>query len=243
MEQLRRRWKRRMKQHKHLSEEQLIDIVLGNLPENEHIKNCEHCQAKIDRWSQILRHEIKESPSEHLKGNIWAEFEKAKKPKRKIPRKSILIYSFGTIAAIFVIAIGLIFYKSSLVPSYEVTFNDEIDKHIQHEAETKQVAVIPVADFPEISGNLWINDHTNELLLEVDGLENLVNNDYQLWIIYDEDQMDGEILSIQDGTSRVFMKSDHVGSLELLKGSLEPLGGSSEPTGPEMFVVPLGYLE
>lgn len=241
MEQLKWRWERRMRQTNHLSEEQVIDLVLGNLTENDHVKKCDYCQAKLDSWSQILHQEISETPSEQMKEDIWTTFDKLRKPKQKIPRRRAFIYSFATVAAVLVIAVGLLFYKTSLVPSYEVSFNDDIDRHIQHEAETKHVAVIPVADFPEISGNLWINDHTNELLLEVDGLKNLVNYDYQLWILYDEDKMDGEVLSIQDGTSRVFLKTNQVGSLELLKGSLEPLGGSSEPTGPEMFIVPVSY--
>lgn len=228
-----------MKQQKHLTEEQIIDVVLGNLSANEHVRNCTHCQEKLDNWSHIMSHEIDETPSDQTKEKIWQQLEKTRQPKLK--RRTAFIYSFGAIAAILLIAIGIIFYQSSINRSYEVTFNDAIENQIQHEKETRHVSVIPVADFPEISGNLWINDDRNELLLEVDGLKSLSNNDYQLWIIDEKDKMKGEILSIQDGASRIFLKGDHIGSLRLLKGSLEPIGGSKEPTGPEMFIVPVNY--
>ncbi|WP_156289724.1 anti-sigma factor [Oceanobacillus salinisoli] len=238
-----------MNYKQHVSEEQLIDLALGNLSEDkkkkvyEHMEHCGTCHRKLENWRFILEKEEKESPNSSVKERIWQDFEEKKHPIHRKRKKPAFVFVLGSAVAIFIVTVGLIFYNQSLERSYQVAYNDDVEEDIISKDYTKQVAVIPVADFPDISGNLWINQSADEMLLEVDGLPQLSDNDYQLWIVYDDNLMEGEVLYIQNGTSRVFFKGDDVGQFKFMKASVEPIGGSVEPTGPETFVVPVGYWE
>lgn len=75
------------------------------------------------------------------------------------------------------------------------------------------------------------------MLLEVDGLEELINQDYQLWIIYTDNSIDHEILPTQNGMTRMLFRDIDVDEFKKLKASVEPRGGSIEQTGPDTFIV------
>lgn len=230
-----------MNHNEHVPEETIIDYTIGNTPSDQieqierHLSLCSQCQSLFQEWRRILLTESKQQPQKGLKEKIWHEHlekQHSKKTKRK--------YSFMLTgaAAFFLLLIGLLFQQQE--HSYNVAVNDEIEgPALQMSPQTERFAIIPVADYRHITGNLWLNAPKQELLLEVDGLMSLTNMDYQLWIIYDNDEIKSELLVPQNGATRMLIKGTDVNQFKVIKGSLEPVGGSQQPTGPEAFFVPI----
>lgn len=231
--------------YSHIPEEKLIDYILGNVaPEemqqiNNHIQSCPTCRETLGNWSSMLR-EKEEKIAPELKNRLWESVHKENIPVRK--NRKQLLYVIGSAAAIFLLAISVIWYKESLFqPEYQIAQNEEINSEtIQLNADTIQMEVVPLADYQHVTGSLWMNDREKEMLLEVDGLINHANYDYQLWFIYQNNDMDAEILSIFNGSSKIYIKGMDVEKFKLIKASLEPIGGSTAPTGPETFIIPVG---
>ncbi|WP_179151868.1 anti-sigma factor [Oceanobacillus senegalensis] len=231
----------------HISEEKIIDVALGQATENvrhevlQHTEVCETCQDKLLNWKQLFKENSTEKPSPTVKEKIWDDLATVKTPIAKKRKKRAIVFGSISSAAIVFLAIGLLFFNKPREGSYQVVHNDDIQIDIfQPDDSTEQISVIPVADFTDVSGNLWFNDTTHEMLLEVDGLTNLADHDYQLWFVYKDNKIKGgEVLSIQDGVSRVFFRGKDIDQFKLLKASVEPIGGSAKPTGPETFIVPL----
>ena len=228
---------------KHFSEEVLIDFCLEEISEErrqeirEHLDNCAKCKQVTEHWLELFNQQISGKPSAELKDRIW---ENARKNRRVSKKNRKLMVAISSAAALFIFSIGLLWDHSSERHRYEVAHNDEIPtESIQTNPQTQQLAVIPVATNQNINGNLWINGVNEELLLEVDGLDDISNRDYQLWMIYDNNKIKGELLSTVDGSSRILIKGKDVNHFKIIKASIEPIGGSMEPTGPETFFVPL----
>lgn len=231
----------------HIPEMKLIDMAMEKIEseeEREHIKKhlaiCPHCREKLAKWQLVMETETNLQPSAELKENIWKQASATMKPKeRKKKAKTTVAFASAFIAASLLV-FGLFHTKPHVHPTVEVAQNDRIEEeNLRFYPETKQVAVIPVSDFNHIRGNLWMNDVTEEMLLEVDGFIPLQEKDYQLWIIYENNDIQGELLSVQDGVTRVLFKGPEINELKLIKASVEPKGGSSKPTGPNTFIVPL----
>ena len=229
----------------HIPEERIIDFVLGKIPQHmiiemkTHLQSCHSCSETLRNWQEILEEDVVAEPSTALQEKIWNSMEEQITPIRK--NRKPLLYTVASAVAIVLLAIGLLFYRqSSTHAPYQVAHNEEINtQEIQFTPETRQMEVIPVADYKDVHGNLWINDARKEMLLEVDGLVNHTDYDYQLWIIYNNNDIDGEILPIYNGSSKVFFKGMDVQEFKSIKASLEPTGGSNIPTGPETFVIPI----
>ena len=229
----------------HIPEEKIIDLALGNITSADelaelehHLASCARCQHKLSAWRRMTETESNIEPSAALKEKIWQDVT-AEKPRRKAAKVPVIVSIAA--AAVLLFALGLYQLKPTVdSPAMEVAQNDDIaEENLLHYPETKQLAIVPVSDFNHIRGNLWINNLTEEMLLEVDGLIRLKGQDYQLWIIYDNNDIQGELLSIEDGASRVLFKGPDIREFKLIKASVEPKGGSQKPTGPETFVVPL----
>lgn len=228
---------------KHFSEEVLIDYVLGEAPEDrqheicKHLEKCTKCREINDNWIEVFNQQTNAQPPADLKDKIWKEAMTKRSPRKK---QRTFVFGLSSAAAVFLLLFGLLMNNHSNFYSYQVAHNDDIvTANIQSNPQTEQLSVIPVADFNDIKGRLWINGMSQELLLEVDGLADITDKDYQLWIIYDNDEIKGELLSTVNGTSRILIKGNDVPQFKIIKASIEPLGGSQEPTGPETFVVPL----
>ncbi|MCU9612866.1 anti-sigma factor [Caldibacillus lycopersici] len=237
-----------MKFHKHIDEPFIIDYLLGKLDVDRqsqlilHIKECEQCANRLQQWQSIINVEsnVQKVPSDQLKEKIWMQLQEKSAPRRESKNRKI-IFTISSVAAILLLFLGLYANKQPQHKSYEIAHNDEIENiDFQHYPDTKQWNIVPVSNSNPVHGNIWINHHTQELLVEVEGLVQLSNKDYQLWIIYNDNQMIGEVLPIEEGSTRLFFKGEEDVPLKIIKASIEPKGGSVSPTGPETFIVEMG---
>ncbi|MCM3799025.1 anti-sigma factor [Caldifermentibacillus hisashii] len=236
-----------MMKSKHIPEEQLVDYLLGNIGEwdakqiKAHLNHCKKCQNLLSDWQFLLRQDHKQfQPSQSMKDRIQHSIiqveEKSFKRRTVIGKPGLL---FATIACVFLIFYSVhSYYQDINTRNYEIAENDEIPPEtIQSAPHTQQIKVTPVSEFNQINGYVWVNRNRNEMLLEVDGLEELINQDYQLWIIYMDNSIDHEILPTQNGMTRMLFRDIDVDEFKKLKASVEPRGGSIEQTGPDTFIV------
>ncbi|MED4851607.1 anti-sigma factor [Caldifermentibacillus hisashii] len=236
-----------MMKSKHIPEEQLVDYLLGNIGEwdakqiKAHLNHCKKCQYLLSDWQFLLSQDHKQfQPSQSMKDRIQHSINqmegKSFKRRTVIGKPGLL---FATIACVFLIFYSVhSYYQDTNTRNYEIAENDEIPPEtIQSAPHTQQIKVTPVSEFNQINGYVWVNRNRNEMLLEVDGLEELINQDYQLWIIYTDNSIDHEILPTQNGMTRMLFRDIDVDEFKKLKASVEPRGGSIEQTGPDTFIV------
>ena len=231
----------------HIPEQMLVDYALGHITDKaksrniaEHTKQCNACKNVLESWQTFAGKSIHGvEPPPGLKEKLRETIMKEQKPvKRK--KKPAIIFAISSLAVLLCLVAGMVLNDPA--KTYKMVQHDAIeDEGLQSNPQTKQSAITPVANFDHLTGQIWLNDRTQEMLLEVNGLQQIKNRDYQLWIVYDNDDVEGEILLIENGTSRVFIKGEDVERFKWIKASLEPLGGSDKPTGPDTFIVPLGF--
>lgn len=233
-----------MKSNNHVEEELLIDFVRSQLDENKkeeiqaHINRCERCAANVKEWQLLLKpdDELDVAASPYVKARIDRSIEQLSEPKITKSKKPIFAFISGV--AVILLCIGLYANIRTQDLTYEVRQNEEIEEaSLVLQPDTNRLDIIPVANDQDISGNVWINDATNEMLVEVQGLTHLTTNDYQLWVIHTNDRYRSELLKLENGMARVYYRGEDVAGLKLIKASVEPLGGSEQPTGPETFYV------
>ncbi|WP_062353592.1 hypothetical protein [Bacillus kwashiorkori] len=235
---------------RHLTDEQLIDYSLGNLPKfdshkvQEHLQDCKTCQEKWREWQQVLNVEGKGDGylNDELREQIWQSVEKRQNRKWQFSIRGVWQLSVAVVVCFFIIAFVFLNDLKDSDRKLLITHNDEIQAtNFLKKPNTEQLHIIPVQHSmqsdPPLQGNIWINDATRELLLEVDGLVEMNNYDYQLWIIFQDNEVLGAIIPTINGSSRMFIQGMDVQNFIEIKASLEPKGGSIVPTGPDTFFV------
>ncbi|MEQ6377089.1 hypothetical protein RZN22_08285 [Bacillaceae bacterium S4-13-58] len=232
-----------------ISEEKLIDFVLEKLSPEEmkwvqsHSRECTTCHTQIRMWRNVFHKEVQADheliPSSSVKKRIFNSIEKRRLPKRKLFSVKNLSVSVGLVASVIIFFSLLSLPNKVETPPYVVLHNEEIQENnnLWNNNDTNQMEIIPVSTDTPIRGDAWINDKMNEMLLEVHGLSTFRTADYQLWVIDINNDLKGEILYVQDGSSRILLKGINTNMLKQIRASIEPLGGSPAPTGPEAFYV------
>ncbi|WP_172643501.1 anti-sigma factor [Geobacillus thermocatenulatus] len=246
--------------HSHIPETKIVDWLLGALPEQEkedvsnHLKHCLECQRLLEAWKDIGLKETAqyEAPPLSHKERIWAQAEAKRQTARAQRKVRIASGLIGIALAVSLFALRLFVPDGGRDDShgrpggayrYEiVNQNDDIPiERIIHNPATKQIPIEPSAFFQQLDGTVWLNDETEEMLMEIEGLPPFAARDYQLWIIYANNEVKGELLTIRHGAARIFITGEDVKQFKQIKASLEPKGGSAAPTGPETFIVHLEH--
>ncbi|KAF0996053.1 anti-sigma factor [Geobacillus sp. TFV-3] len=246
--------------HSHIPETKIVDWLLDVLPEQEkedvsnHLKQCRECQRLLEAWKSIgLKAEAQyEAPPLSHQERIWAQAEAQKQTKRM--RRGLRIAG-GLISA--ALAVSLFALRLSVSDGGRDASHDQPSEayryqiieqnhdipieQIIHNPETKQIPIEPSAFFQQLDGTVWLNDETEEMLMEIEGLPPFATRDYQLWIIYTNNEVKGELLTIRHGAARVLITGEDVKQFKQIKASLEPKGGSAAPTGPETFIADLDH--
>lgn len=237
---------------KHVDEMKIVDCVLNRLDEREkrqveaHLKTCSTCREKWGHWRAVLAQESEIEPSDALNRRMTFSIQRKVAPFRHTRwRKPLFVLM--SIAAFMMFAIGLkqhgdvwpIHEPDMAKKGYVIAQHDAVpEQKLLLEPETNRKPVMPLIN-ENISGEIWLNIETNELMFFADGLVPLERNDYQLWIVHVGDYWNGHLLELRDGSTRVYYKAEDIRSLKYLKVSVEPQGGSLTPTGPEIFHVDL----
>ncbi|WP_163539523.1 anti-sigma factor [Gracilibacillus sp. YIM 98692] len=237
-----------MVQKHHLTEEAIIDYIEGNSGERanrqvkQHMDHCETCHELYQFWKETLEHDEALAPTPELKKNLDKAIKHKSQKKKRLSIVPKPLVTIGSIVIVFVFIMGLydIVQNRTYQPSgYEILQNEEIqsDDLFVNSSYVEEHELNSNREYDNVDGKVWVNSQTDEVLLEVEGLTSLETNDHQLWIMDKNDRMEGELLIVEDGVTRVLYRFDDLSQYKLLKGSIEPLGGSQQPTGPATFFV------
>lgn len=227
--------------YNHLDEELIIDYALGKVTEEKkkqvttHLQTCPQCQRLLKSWEEIFQTEVKEIPSEKIKEKLDQHIHQTNKKKVPIP----FILAIGSAALIFFLFQWLNFQEEPLQTPTIVQVDEHTNIRMVDDPLTRQYPIIPIGDFQQVNGKIWVNYLTDELFVEIFQLPVMTNHDYQLWIIYHNNKFTGELMTTKNGVSRIHLKGGNIQQLKRIKASLEPLGGSPKPTGPEPFIIEL----
>ncbi|SER57591.1 hypothetical protein SAMN04487944_106107 [Gracilibacillus ureilyticus] len=229
---------------KHVREEEIIDFLNGDTEESEnfkieeHISECEQCKQLYLFWQEALPTGNETIPSPFLKIRVDKRLKRGWLQKRQIQKPFAVAAGMMIIMIVCLSLPDLLRQSVTTEPKYEIFQNSEIkDQEIfVSNPQVEKQEIVPIAN-NEVNGEVWVNNETSEILLELYGLSGLDQNDHQLWIVDHQNRAKGEILMVENGTTRVLYRLDDLSHYKFLKGSLEPLGGSHQPTGPETFFV------
>ncbi|WP_445613684.1 anti-sigma factor domain-containing protein [Geobacillus sp. YF-1] len=242
--------------HNHIPETKIVDWMLGTLPEQEkeavssHLRQCAFCQNALKAWEAIGMEATSRSvePPSAMKERIWANMEAQKQAKRMQHRLRWAAGLGGAALVAFLFFVRSSFSDDGSVVPHEPSSNhyryvvvEAPPERIVHHPETKRFPIEPSAHFEQLNGTIWLNDDTKEMVMEIEGLKPFAARDYQLWIVYTDNEMKGELLTIRHGASRILITGEDVKRFKQIKASLEPKGGSATPTGPETFIVDLEH--
>ncbi|WP_099351982.1 anti-sigma factor [Fredinandcohnia onubensis] len=229
---------------KHVPEQKLIDFTLGQLNEVEHnwikthVDKCTLCYEKMNNWEVILNKDsIHVKSSLDNKEELWNKIRKNNKAQKIPPKLLLKLGSVAVILSLVLVTTNLYISQNNKVSM--VDYQEREAKRLISKPDTKQLNIIPLSRSGNINGDIWINSLTKEMLIEINGLANLDNHDYQLWIIYENDNMQGAIIPNENGSSKVYLRGMDIHKFKMIKASVEPKGGSLYPTGPETFFVEL----
>lgn len=235
---------------KHIQEELLIDYALNILPEekrsqiNNHLSHCEQCRQNLISWKRLTAGGTESIyPSETLHERVMESIQtKSIKDKRIRPKP---IFTAASIAAIIMLVVGL-YQLNQQQPmtesdSYEYVTaqHEQIPEQFLTNPDTNRLDIIPVTINRNVKGDVWLNEVTNELILQVDGLTPLQSHDYQVWLVHDNNVWNDELLRFKDGRIQVYYRVPDVKTVRYIKVSIEPMGGSPTPTGPETLFIDL----
>ncbi|KRG11849.1 hypothetical protein ACA30_00965 [Virgibacillus soli] len=233
-----------------ITEQTIVDYVLGNVPTKKamevstHLAECESCQQTFKHWQSMLLSDKEQfsTPSPLLKEKIWDSLETKRKEGMSLSSKKV--FSIAAMAAIVCLFVGLFYYNQNNSEEGSVhiaQYNEANIRDFQGKPDTQQLNIIPVSNREKVEGNIWINQMTDQMFLEVDGLRPLNDQDYQLWILYNNDDIQHKVMPIEDGSTRILIQGEDFSRLKRIKASIEPKGGSIVQTGPDTFIVEVKY--
>ncbi|WP_018932535.1 anti-sigma factor [Gracilibacillus lacisalsi] len=232
----------------HISEEKLVDYLQGQLSESEaqgiqrHVEDCVKCQQTLAFWQETLEMDEDLQPSAKLKEKIDQSLLVERSLKQRLIKWKMPLFGLAGVIVIVILCFSLtdiLKVQQTVEPDYEVYQNQDImsDQVFMNNPVVDSQPIKPYEDFDEMEGMVWINPQTQEILLEMEGLTNIYNNDYQIWIIDKNGNINGDLIIVENGSARVLYRVEDLSDFRIMKGSVEPPGGSHRPTGPETFYV------
>lgn len=96
-----------------------------------------------------------------------------------------------------------------------------------------------VEQFPQlaVSGYVWINGESGEVLLWIEGLLPSAERDFQAWAVQDGKHANIGVLSHVRGIAQLYVQGIHLEDADNIAVSIEPKGGSLLPTSKDSFWV------
>jgi anti-sigma-K factor RskA len=217
-------------------EEDFVDYLLEKIDTEkcnaikEHILECEDCYAKVKEWNILLINDPATQPSKAFKKRLKAEV---------IGRKNKRKFYFPGI--VFASCIVILMASIMLSPlNNQVNETAYVHQHFNQTAQdiianpdAQKFHIKQVKNQQNIIGNVWVDNHANEMFMEVEGITPINERDYQIWLVHSNNTLDSEILRIQNGKVYLYYKGPQGKNIKLIKVSIEPVGGSKYPTGPD----------
>lgn len=229
--------------HNCFSESELFDYLLGKVNQEKaltiqsHIRQCAVCRDEVDQWKELLNPVQLEQPIPS-KGFKWRLTTQYVLKHFLMPRLKKPVAAATFLAAfLFFIWLG---HKYSDFNSNSIQFKTEEkpfkELAIVQDPHTVQYEVIPTLA-REVKGYLWVNHDSKEIFLLVEGLRNIYERDYQVWMVKKDDRSNMGLIQWRNGFAHFYYQGEGLDQADNIAVSLEPKGGSIVPTGPDAIFV------
>ncbi|GGE50036.1 hypothetical protein GCM10011391_31000 [Pullulanibacillus camelliae] len=225
----------------HWREEELIDYVLReNVNQHQdqrirrHLQTCSRCRHIVEYWQAICEEtEGPLEPKEKIKRRIYRSLVIDRPIRRRAWVRPLMLTSIIGI----VMLSGFLFGR--MTATYPVSHSQQVipaafQKQNMSFAPTQPTAynVLSVHE-SEADGYVWMNRHSNDFYLFLNGLKPVEGKDYQVWLVTDDKRQVGGVLQFNGELAHVYVHHKMVGKAKTLIVSLEPQGGSQIQTGPK----------
>lgn len=242
------------------SEQEIVDYILGSLPEErcarlrEHVAGCRSCRDQMQEWMELLSSRQEETlpgPPPRLKTGlklkyIW--FKKLPAFARGTMRSGKAAAAAAAVALLFIF-LGLFqtFKDSGEIRAPLTASLDRIATEFHPEDRSLSMLVDPktvqykmtALNAKDAEGYAWVNRLSDEVFLLIDGLEPSTEKDYQAWFIFNTANIreNGGILKWKKGMAHLYVHGGKISGADNITISLEPKGGSFAPIGPDTLLV------
>jgi hypothetical protein len=231
--------------HNCFSESELFDYLLGKVNQEKalmiqsHIRQCEACLKEVDQWKELLNPVQIEQliPSKRFKRRLTTQY---------VIKHFLMPRLTKPVAAVSFLAAFLIFiwfgFKFSDFNSHPIQIQFKAEEKpfkelaIVQDPHTVQYEVIPTFA-REVKGYLWVNHDSKEIFLLVEGLRNIYERDYQVWMVKKDDRSNMGLIQWRNGFAHFYYQGEGLDQADNIAVSLEPKGGSIVPTGPDAIFV------
>lgn len=172
-----------MKAYQHISEEMIVDYILGNLSRDDHfkvrshIKRCKRCELEIKSWEHLLQGEISKQPSSNFKQHLLATINHWQvRTKQR--------FTFVTISLCMVLVIGLVYFQLAKQKQFPHDVEhlqlaeqhmQDIDELIQTDHYMRYLQQMPTFTPTSNGYHELLNDH-----IHVNALSNLISPNQRL---------------------------------------------------------------
>jgi anti-sigma-K factor RskA len=232
-----------------LSEIQIVDDILGNLPPEasrtlqQHLASCPSCRQLYQEWRHLLQERPETAPSPRVYRRLGRRMRR-----RHIRRKWFRpanVMGFVSAAAAMVLMTGIFSLYREQPPSVPSSPSAEQPPHAEHLPHAMVLDARTIS-FPIASqharsagvyGHVWVNGYTDEVFFRVRGLVDDQEHDYQVWLIKAVRRENAGLLRMEGEFAELYSQGQNIREVKLISISKEPKGGSAAPTAPEMILV------
>lgn len=224
------------------SEEEIVDFIMETIHPDKriavehHLEDCELCVSNVNKWRHLLENDLTLEPSSQLKKRLKASIKK-KRSKQKFYIPGIVLASC-LLVLVFSNLLSPLNKGNTDVAYVHQNYNQNAQKVVEN-PKAKKFHLVQVNNNQNLVGDVWLDNHTNEMFMQVDGITPIDQRDYQVWLFQTNNKFDSEILDIRDGKIYLYYKGPQGKKLKLIRISIEPTGGSNFPTGPDALKINL----
>jgi len=158
---------------------------------------------------------------------------------REYSRRFVPAASAGLVFVLFIVGLMRVLDGREPIPAVEIKPAAEQTQMLWQPGAAKYTAIADSGNRQPISGEVWINARSGEMLLILNGLGPLYESEYQVWGLREDWLYSYGLLTSHDGIGYLYIQKQRWDEPEQIIVSVEPKGGSRYPTGPEAIRIGL----
>jgi anti-sigma-K factor RskA len=235
-------------------EETIVDYAAGKLTGaaaerlRAHSADCLRCRDLLREWSAFpaAADRLASVHAPHrLRGRVmrgvWMRqaFRQWRRFWRGRGWRTVSAASAGLVIVLFVVGLLRMQSGQELVPAIGIKSGPEKTQMLWEPGAAKYTAIADSGGADPVSGEVWLNPRSGEMLLILNGLGPLQELEYQVWGLREDWLHSYGLLTRRDGIGYLYVQEQLPHEPELIIVSVEPKGGSRYPTGPEAIRIGL----
>ena len=238
---------------------EIVDDILGNLSSKraqalqDHLAQCSSCRKLYGEWSELLKDDIRVSPSAQLYKRLRKYYMRRQANRKTLQTSASTIWGAASVALIGMLILALVTIQgrqpldsleqppvgTKNIPSFVA---EDMPRFVTDDTETVEYLIEPQKGrLSSINGIIWVNSNRDELYCFVQNLEDNGYYDYQIWLIKPVKRENGGLLRIMDQYGELYLHQKNIQEIQQISISQEPKGGSLYPTTDDTILVDFNH--